>query len=93
LQLRNELLLLHLQLLQSRVFAPAGLVAFAVGSLHHVSLLEQIDLQLLLKMMHELLQLLSAGLRQLLEENGSFDAKKVMEHTRDSTNLRRAREG
>ena len=34
-------------------------------SLHHVGLLQEVDLELLLQLVHHLLQLLTPGLRQL----------------------------
>ena len=73
LDLRDELLLLHLQLLQRGGRGGGGDLALRrpdgarrlLAHLHHVRLLQQVDLELLLQLVHHLLQLLPPGLRQL----------------------------
>lgn len=79
LKLRDELLLLQLQLLQGRRGGGGGdlgLVRVAVGpggrgrgcGLHHMRLLQEIDLKLLLELMHQLFQLFPTRFGQLLLE-------------------------
>lgn len=68
LQLRDELLLLDLQLLQrGRGRRRRDLVLRLLARLHHVRLLKEVDLKLLLNLLHQLLKLLAAGLGQLLQ--------------------------
>ena len=73
LDLGDELLLLHLELLQRRGGGGGGDLPLRrphgarrlLAHLHHVRLLEEVDLELLLQLVHHLLQLLPPGLRQL----------------------------
>ena len=73
LDLRDELLLLHLQLLQRGGRGGGGDLSLGrphrarrlLAHLHHVRLLEEVDLELLLQLVHHLLQLFPPGLRQL----------------------------
>ena len=61
LELRDELLLLHLELME-------GWGALGSVRLKQVSLLDKVDLQLLLKLRNKLLQLFSASISSLLDQ-------------------------
>lgn len=101
LQLRDELLLLNLQLLECGSRGGVGrrhLALFAAvvvrgrclssrsrSGLHHVRLLQQVDLQLLLELLHELLQLFAARFCQL--ERKLVISQNTLEQTSMHLNL------
>ena len=60
--MRDELLLLHLELLHGRL----ALGSCLLPGLHQVRLLQQVDLELLLKLVHHLLKLFSSCVGHLL---------------------------
>lgn len=70
LELWDQLLLLYLQLLHSLAWFStilATIFRIAGIGLHEMSLLQEIDLQLLLKLMHQLFQLFASCISQLLK--------------------------